>query len=520
MMFRSNKTLCELYESRLSNSESNISRELALGEDEIANNIFLEIVQSLQKVSSRVSLNLIKGEFLGAKKLCSPGIFFSSVQSPLRFSNKEIGGIQGEMVSVDVKYIVWSTFLTAFFLIIIYLKIKRIAVNKIKNQLVDPILALHRQEIITIDSLPLEVKDISDQLMNLKKEIVSQEKTRMEIENAKKISELAVQVAHDIRSPLEVFKIIKLELDNIPDGAKERLQLAIERMEEVSFNLLRKRNQDSSFVVENSPAELVHLLDSVVSEKKIEYRDKTNVEIVSLANMYSSKLFSSVNRNHLKSILSNLINNSVESKFVKELTVKVNVESVDNYNIITVTDNGPGMSPQIMAQISHKGFTTKELGNGIGLYNARKDLENMNGFLKIESNLGAGTKASIILPAIKQNAFKAESSVIVLIDDDKLIRFSWEKFFKENSIDLYCYKSIDEFLVSKNNAINLNSPIFIDSNLGGLIRGEVESEKLFFKGYKNLFIATYYDTHHIVKPSWIKGVLFKDPSNAKEIVMA
>jgi hypothetical protein len=69
---------------------------------------------------------------------------------------------------------------------------------------------------------------------------------------------------------------------------------------------------------------------------------------------------------------------------------------------------------------------------------------------------------------------------------------------------------VDDFI---NNSFNVSKEtmIFIDSDLGNNVRGEVVSEEIFNLGYKELFLTTGYQVEDIEKPIWIKKVFSKNP---------
>ncbi len=100
----------------------------------------------------------------------------------------------------------------------------------------------------------------------------------------------------------------------------------------------------------------------------------------------------------------------------------------------------------------------------------------------------------------------------VLIDDDELIHLTWKRHFKNNDLLIDTYYSIDEFL-NKSSNYACETPIYIDSNLGDGIKGEIESEKLSLQGFKNLMITTGYDPKSFKKPKWIKQIIGKSPKN-------
>lgn len=95
---------------------------------------------------------------------------------------------------------------------------------------------------------------------------------------------------------------------------------------------------------------------------------------------------------------------------------------------------------------------------------------------------------------------------IIFIDDDELIRKSWEMVASEKGIELQTFASIDDFLTQN---FPKDITIYIDSNLGNGLKGEVESERLFKAGYSELFIATAHDPDSIDKPTWIKDIVGK-----------
>jgi two-component system sensor histidine kinase PilS (NtrC family) len=66
---------------------------------------------------------------------------------------------------------------------------------------------------------------------------------------------------------------------------------------------------------------------------------------------------------------------------------------------ISVTDSGNGMAQEEKEKIFEPFFTTKENGTGLGLSIVHKIIENHNGVIKVESELGRGSTFTIFLPA-------------------------------------------------------------------------------------------------------------------------
>lgn len=120
----------------------------------------------------------------------------------------------------------------------------------------------------------------------------------------------------------------------------------------------------------------------------------------------------------IKDVLANLIINAVQAieTTKKSGRVMVSAENLTvhsasgvpvkpgNYLLVHVSDNGPGMSPEVMEKIFLPFFSTKkktdhEGGWGIGLTFVRMSILQHGGHIAVESHPGKGTTFSIYLPA-------------------------------------------------------------------------------------------------------------------------
>jgi signal transduction histidine kinase len=77
-------------------------------------------------------------------------------------------------------------------------------------------------------------------------------------------------------------------------------------------------------------------------------------------------------------------------------------DSTGGYRI-TVSDNGEGIPPESLSQLTAPFTTRKVNGSGLGLYLTREIVEHHGGRLDIQSIRGEGTSVIITLPA-KQNS--------------------------------------------------------------------------------------------------------------------
>jgi PAS domain S-box-containing protein len=106
------------------------------------------------------------------------------------------------------------------------------------------------------------------------------------------------------------------------------------------------------------------------------------------------------NKQKLEQILINLIENSCQALSDRKQAIKIEIKKNCENVFINVSDEGSGIKPEILRNITDPFFTTKRNkgGTGLGLSIANKIVIQHKGKLKIESELENGTNATIILP--------------------------------------------------------------------------------------------------------------------------
>jgi signal transduction histidine kinase/CheY-like chemotaxis protein len=107
------------------------------------------------------------------------------------------------------------------------------------------------------------------------------------------------------------------------------------------------------------------------------------------------------------------------------------------YVLIAVTDNGPGMLPEVIERAFEPFFTTKPVGKGtgLGLSQVYGFVKQSKGHIKIYSEPGQGTSVKIYLPRTRTEATEAkaaeaaapapavrEGAIILVVEDDEHVR--------------------------------------------------------------------------------------------------
>ena len=104
------------------------------------------------------------------------------------------------------------------------------------------------------------------------------------------------------------------------------------------------------------------------------------------------------NASDLICVFTNIINNSKDFGGDK-VKICISTQQVKNKIVIKITDNGPGISPEIINKIWDPFFTTKiAINTGLGLSIAHKLISEHNGTISIETNTNIGATFIIKLP--------------------------------------------------------------------------------------------------------------------------
>ena len=125
-----------------------------------------------------------------------------------------------------------------------------------------------------------------------------------------------------------------------------------------------------------------------------------------------------------------------DNVFVDENYARMHIEAKPGrFVAISVSDTGPGMTPEIQSRIFEPFFTTKEMtkGTGLGLSTALTIVKSHGGFINAYSELHKGSQFTVYLPALATPGM-AESSaaqtdlplgngeLILVVDDEESIR--------------------------------------------------------------------------------------------------
>jgi len=101
----------------------------------------------------------------------------------------------------------------------------------------------------------------------------------------------------------------------------------------------------------------------------------------------------------LESVFRNLLKNAIQHNGKTPPEVTVALDRSDTTATVTIADNGPGIPPEMQAQLFEHGAKGEtSVGTGIGLYLAKTLIDNYDGVIEVEDNDPTGTRMLVTLP--------------------------------------------------------------------------------------------------------------------------
>jgi signal transduction histidine kinase len=271
-----------------------------------------------------------------------------------------------------------------------------------------------KESILPIDSDKVE-DELSNKMKELVRRIVLQQRSAQEelvlLQKTKEFSEIATQVAHDIRGPLAALNFaLKSKND---EKKNEVLKIAADRINQIANSLLNSYSKksiqpltDELPLVHCSRCNITELLvcvENIILEKKCTFESENWILLQKDIRFEDLENVCEIDLSKFGRILSNIIENSIQAiKFIPQIIV--NVEIKNNFLELTISDNGEGISKEVIPHLFQKGATfNKDNGTGVGLYFAKSYLQSIQGNIRLQSEIKVGTKVLISIPLIKSN---------------------------------------------------------------------------------------------------------------------
>lgn len=213
--------------------------------------------------------------------------------------------------------------------------------------------------------------------------------------------EMAKQVAHEIKNPLTPMRLTvqsfqrKFDVNDsnitqkLDDYSKTLLQ-QIDTMNSVASAFSNFASMPAQQNEQINLINVVRLALEIFNENYIRFETNEN------------EIFTNMDRTQLIRVITNLVKNATQS--IQDNTINpsiiVTVYKENSNAIITVKDNGIGISEENKPYVFEPKFTTKTSGMGLGLGIIKKIIENYSGTITFESQPNVGTKFIVSFPII------------------------------------------------------------------------------------------------------------------------
>jgi signal transduction histidine kinase len=222
-------------------------------------------------------------------------------------------------------------------------------------------------------------------------------------------SEFLSLATHQIRAPLTAIKgyssmLLEGDFGVLPPKAASSVEIVMKSCQNL-INIVNdflniSRIEQGRMVYEKSIFDIGALVNEVANEIKPNIQ---NAGLDLQVNIKSAKQEVNADRNKIKQVIGNLIDNSI--KYTVKGGISIAVFTEDNKVKVGIKDTGVGIDPQEMGKLFGKFSRTKDanktnvIGTGLGLYIAKKMVEAHQGDIKVDSDgLGKGTTFTIELP--------------------------------------------------------------------------------------------------------------------------
>ena len=251
-----------------------------------------------------------------------------------------------------------------------------------------------------VQAYNLMVKELKDSTMKL-----------AQAERDKAWSQMARQVAHEIKNPLtpiklEIQRLIRLKQNNNPKWEEKFDQVAAVILEHIQI-LSDTANDFSTFAKLYTEEPVLVDLDKTLKDQLVIFDNKDNIKFTYIG---MEEAYVMAPKPQFIRVLVNMITNAIQAIEINQREMGENGEepvdghiiiclrngSKDGFYDITIEDNGPGVKGENLDKLFTPNFTTKTGGTGLGLAICRNIIEKCGGEIRYQKSFALGGACFII----------------------------------------------------------------------------------------------------------------------------
>lgn len=252
-----------------------------------------------------------------------------------------------------------------------------------------------------MESKNAELKTLTLQLTNANEQLKNLDRLK---------ADFITTVTHELRTPVTSIKSLsKIILDYSAEldeqRKKEYLQILVNESDRISRLINQvldiEKIQSDATPLRLEPVDMTHIVRHTVTGMGQLFAER---HIVYSAELPVGELMVNGDRDQLIQVVVNLLSNALKFCNPAEGKMEVSLRQNGPHAVLTVRDNGPGISPAMQGIIFEK-FTQvhsaengKPQGTGLGLFITRNIVERHGGGIRVESEPGKGAAFEVRLP--------------------------------------------------------------------------------------------------------------------------
>jgi PAS domain S-box-containing protein len=258
-----------------------------------------------------------------------------------------------------------------------------------------------------------------------------------EADKLRALGQLASGVAHDFNNMLAAIlgraQILKRQTED------ERIHRGLDIIETAANDGARTVKRIQTFAHQRTDVEFravdVNLLvEDAIEITRTRWRDDAQSRSIQYRISFEPTVPTYVfaDQSELREVFVNVILNAIDAMpSGGRLRIAVSSVAARGSVVVTFVDTGIGMPEGVRQRIFEPFFTTKgEHGTGLGLAVSYSIVSRHNGRIEVESDLGAGTAMTIVLPIVSPTATKLPSGPlpatrelrVLVVDDEDAVR--------------------------------------------------------------------------------------------------
>ncbi|MBL7545228.1 MAG: ATP-binding protein [Bdellovibrionaceae bacterium] len=197
--------------------------------------------------------------------------------------------------------------------------------------------------------------------------------------------------------------------------------------------------------------------------------------------------------------------------------ISIEIESSGKTVIIRITDFGIGISKENLQRFGSKGFTHgKTDGNGLGVYYAKRFVEDLGGRFDVQSEIGKGTAISLSLPLVeitsKHSILIDPNQHLLILEDQPLIQKAIQLKFNEAGVAASAYSifsipsELEQWIATNTTDFKLYSDYFLETDCGDQLETGVQFIKRLGLSEKSILFTSAFDNCEVLSAAGDLGV--------------